>query len=110
MQQLMKFLQSMPFGAKMAGIGGLFLIPIVLLIAVWFAQINGDATFSKSEKLGVNYTRSTQPLFLDLESYRLAPNSATAPTVFRVVPEMDGIDCGKSDRRRSDSSQAQKCL
>lgn len=47
----------MPFGAKMTGIGGLFLIPIVLLIAVWFAQINGDATFSKSEKLGVNYTR-----------------------------------------------------
>jgi methyl-accepting chemotaxis protein len=71
----------MPFAAKMAGIGGLFLIPIVLVIAVWFAQINGDATFNKSEKLGVTYTRATQPLFVDLESYRLAPNSATGAQI-----------------------------
>jgi methyl-accepting chemotaxis protein len=77
----MKFLQSMPFAAKMAGIGGLFLIPIVLVIAVWFAQINGDATFNKSEKLGVNYTRATQPLFVDLESYRLVSNSATGAQI-----------------------------
>jgi hypothetical protein len=67
----------MPFAGKMAGIAGLFLIPIVLVIAVWFAQINGDATSNKSEKLGANYTRAMQPLFVDLESYRLAPNSAT---------------------------------
>jgi hypothetical protein len=54
----------------MAVIGAIVLIPIVLLIVVLFLQINADATFYGSERVGVAYTKAVRPLFVDLEVYR----------------------------------------
>jgi methyl-accepting chemotaxis protein len=67
-----KPLKGLSFVSKMGVIGGLFLIPIVLLIVVLFLQINADGAFYRSERVGVAYTKSLRPLFADLEMYRMA--------------------------------------
>jgi methyl-accepting chemotaxis protein len=77
-------LQSMPFAAKMAVVAALFTLPITLLIAVLFLQMNADATFYRSEQVGVAYTRTLRPLFADLEAYRLAKAAERADISSRI--------------------------
>jgi hypothetical protein len=67
-----KPLQSVPFAAKMAVVAALFILPIALLIAVLYFQMDADATFYRSERVGVAYTKALRPLFSDLETYRIS--------------------------------------
>jgi methyl-accepting chemotaxis protein len=67
-----KPLQSVPFAVKMAVVAALFTVPILLLIVVLYLQIDADATFYRSERVGVAYTKALRPLFADLEADRLA--------------------------------------
>jgi methyl-accepting chemotaxis protein len=85
----------------MAVIGGLCLIPIVLLVVALFLQINADGAFYRSERVGVAYTKTLRPLFADLETYRLAtaadksPIGARIDTDFTAALTFDGAG-GKS--------------
>lgn len=65
----------------MALIGVIFLIPVTLLIALLYVQIDRDVAFYRLERIGVTYTRALRPLFADLEALRWArrtgaPNAA----------------------------------
>jgi hypothetical protein len=77
-------LRSLPFTANMAVIGALFLTPIALLIVVLFLQMNADATFYRSERVGVAYTKALRPLFADLETYRLADPAKRSELASRI--------------------------
>jgi diguanylate cyclase (GGDEF)-like protein len=59
------------FAGKMALIGVVFLIPVTLLIALLYLQIDRDVAFYRLERIGVTYTRALRPLFADLEALRL---------------------------------------
>jgi diguanylate cyclase (GGDEF)-like protein len=65
--------KSLPFAGKMLLIGGIFIIPIVLLLVVLFFQMKGDVDFASQERLGVAYTEALRPLLYDFEADRMQP-------------------------------------
>lgn len=80
---------SLTFGAKMALIGAIFMLPITLLIVMLHMQMNGDVTFFKQELLGVTYTRALRPLFADLETDRLVRDDRVARTAVDARVDAD---------------------
>lgn len=67
--------------------GAVFVLPVALLIVVFYLQISADATFFRSERSGVAYTKALRPLFADLEAARLAAGDSAARA--RIGPQAD---------------------
>jgi methyl-accepting chemotaxis protein len=55
-----------------------FILPIGLLAVILWSQFNVAATSYRQERVGIAYTRALQPLFRDLEAYRLAAGDRTS--------------------------------
>jgi diguanylate cyclase (GGDEF)-like protein len=77
------------FAGKMALIGVIFLIPVTLLIALLYLQIDRDVAFYRLERIGVTYTRALRPLFADLEALRLTQAMAAENAAQRRAIDAD---------------------
>lgn len=73
----------------MALIGIIFLIPVTLLIALLYVQIERDVAFYRLERIGVTYTRALRPLFADLEALRLTRAMGAANAAQRRAIDAD---------------------
>jgi len=95
-------MRKLRFRAKAVIICITFMIPVVMLSLVYFTRLDADLSFSKKERVGVDYLRTVLPLISLVQKTRHEVLHGTGASAMPVLSSAASAELGAASKKLTD--------